>query len=228
MIAARHFFISGTDTGVGKTIVSAGIAALALEAGRRCSVMKPVQTGTATEECDLDIIRRLVPGLAPLANDLSGPYSFALPASPHLAARKANAKISPEFILEAFSKASQLVDTLLVEGAGGLCVPLCDEYLMLDLIRDMQIPAILVTRASLGTINHSLLSIDALRNKQIPIAGIIVNGMREGYIEEDNIESIARLGQVPILAVIPQITKLTLSSILQSFGVQEKLRSLLE
>ncbi|MFA6294550.1 MAG: dethiobiotin synthase, partial [Victivallales bacterium] len=98
------------------------------------------------------------------------------------------------------------LDILLVEGAGGLLVPLTEEFLMVDLISKMGIPAILVTGAGLGTVNHTLLSIEAMKKRNLKIHGIVINKMplHPGVVEKDNIKTIERMGEIPVIAVISE------------------------
>ncbi|MFA6568735.1 MAG: dethiobiotin synthase [Victivallales bacterium] len=203
---AESFFITGTGTGVGKTIVTAGLAGLFLSRGRNVSVMKPVQTGTCESVPDLETIKAIVPGITPIPKRLANPYSLSLPASPLLAAKSENRRINPNTILKAFKEASSRpdLDVLLVEGAGGLLVPLTDKFLMIDLISEMDIPAILVSTAGLGTVNHTLLSIEAMKKRNLKIAGIVINRMprNPGVVEKDNVRTIERLGGVPVMAAI--------------------------
>lgn len=202
----KSFFITGTGTGVGKTIVTAGIAGHFLSKGRNVSIMKPVQTGTSKSVSDLETIKTIVPGITPLPKMLATPYSFSLPASPLLAARSEDREIDPDTILKAFKDASsrQEIDMLLVEGAGGLLVPLTEEFLMVDLISEMNIPAILVTAPELGTVNHTLLSIEAMKKRNLNIAGIIINKMplHPGVVEKDNVKTIEQMSGVPVIAVV--------------------------
>jgi dethiobiotin synthetase len=201
----ESFFITGTGTGVGKTIVTAGIAGHFISTGKKVSVMKPVQTGTGNSASDLEIVKTLVPGITAVPKLLATPYSFSLPASPLLAAKSENREINPDSILKAFKELSsrQDVDVLLVEGAGG---PLTEDFLMVDLILKMDIPAILVTYAGLGTVNHTLLSIEAMKSRNLKIAGIVINRMplNPGIVEKDNIKTIERIGGVPVIAAISE------------------------
>ncbi|HBC86761.1 MAG TPA: dethiobiotin synthase [Lentisphaeria bacterium] len=205
----KYFFVTGTGTGVGKTIATAGLAALFSSSGRKVAVMKPVQTGLCESIGDLEVIRSIAPGLVRLPDKISCPYSFSLPASPALAASVENKTISPAKILAAYHKCISYpgIDTLLVEGAGGLMVPVKDRILMIDLISLLKIPAILVADAGLGTLNHSLLSIEAMKRRKIRIAGIILNRMPKnpGVLEKDNIRTLERLSEIPVIAVIETI-----------------------
>ena len=203
---AKSYFITGTGTGVGKTIVTAGIAGYFLSRDKNVSIMKPVQTGTGETSSDLDTARAIVPKITPLPKRMASPYSFSLPASPLLAAKCKNRKIDTNKILNAFKEASSRpnIDVLLVEGAGGLLVPMTDKFMMIDLISEMDIPVILVATAGLGTVNHTLLSIEAMKNRNLTIAGIVINKMprKPGIVEKDNIRIIEQMGNVPVIAVV--------------------------
>ncbi len=205
---AQSFFITGTGTGVGKTIVTAGLAGHFLSQGKNVSIMKPVQTGEGKSVSDLETVKTIFPGITHLPKMLASPYSFSLPASPLLAARSENREINPDTILKAFKdlSARKEIDILLVEGAGGLLVPLTEEFLMVDLISEMGVPAILVASAGLGTVNHTLLSIEAMKKRNLKIAGIVINKMplHPGIVEKDNIKTIERMGGVPVIAVISE------------------------
>ena len=202
----ESFFITGTGTGVGKTVITAGIAGHFLSNGKNVSIMKPVQTGTGKSVSDLETVNAIVPGITPLPKLLASPYSFSLPASPLLAAKSENREINPKTILKAFNDVSSRpdIDVLLVEGAGGLLVPLTEEFLMIDLISQMDIPAILVSTAGLGTVNHTLLSIEAMKKRNLKIAGIVINKMpmNPGAVEKDNVKTIEQMGGIPVIAVI--------------------------
>lgn len=205
---AQSFFITGTGTGVGKTIVTAGLAGFFLSKGKNVSVMKPVQTGEGKSVSDLEIVKTIVPGMTPLPKMLATPYSFSLPASPLLAARSENREIDPDTIMKAFKESSSRpdIDILLVEGAGGLLVPMTNDFLMVDLISKMNIPAILVTAPELGTVNHTLLSIEAMKKRNLKIAGIIINKMplQPGIVEKDNVKTIEQISGIPVIAVITE------------------------
>jgi len=200
-------FIAGTDTAVGKTVVTAGLAATATDAGLAVAVMKPVQTGTIDGSDDLATIARLAPKATALPREQTQLYSFPLPASPHLAAATAGATIVPERMVAAVAAARRRPDInlLLIEGAGGLLVPLRRDYLQIELIRELAIPVIMVARAGLGTINHTRLSIEALAARDIPLAGLIINRMppRPGPVEADNLRHFRDDLALPILVVVP-------------------------
>lgn len=193
-----RFFITGTDTDVGKTVVAAW-AMLHLGA----SYWKPVQAGLAGET-DEAAVRRLTG--APGDRFLPTAYALPEPLSPHEAARRAGVSIAMEKLA-----LPPRDGPLVVEGAGGLMVPLEGDTLVIDLIARLGLPVILVCRSTLGTINHSLLSLEALRRRDIPVAGLVLNGPPC----EHNREAIARLGRVRVLAELPPLDPLTGEALLR-------------
>lgn len=220
---SKYFFVTGTNTDIGKTFITAGLASVSTSLGLKTAVMKPVQTGTDDYPPDLDEIRSLAPQIEEIQPSIAMPFTFPLAASPHLAAREQGSKIDPAIILDAFKALkAEACDTVLVEGAGGIYVPIVGEYTMLNLIKELNIPVILVGTVELGAINHALLSIAALQNADIEIAGIILNKVPQNptLIEQDNIETIERLGKVPLLATVKNIDT--------TDNIGEKLRMQLE
>jgi dethiobiotin synthetase len=196
-----RLIVSGTDTGIGKTVFAAGLAS-ALDG----VYWKPIQAGLE-EETDRATVLRLS-GLSP-ERVLPEAYRLQTPASPHLAAERDGIVIDPEaLVLPATDR------PLVVEGAGGLRVPLTREVTYIDVMARWLAPVVLCARTTLGTINHSLLSIDALRARNIPIAGI-------AFIGDENRESeriIAEMGQVRRLGRLPHLQPLTGASLRAAFA----------
>jgi dethiobiotin synthase len=192
------FFVTGTDTDVGKTVVSAWLVSL-----HNACYWKPVQAGNHPET-DSAIVQRL--SEAPQGRILPEAYVLPEPIAPHEAARRAGITIDmAKLIPPACDR------PLVVEGAGGLMVPLTAEAYVIDLAAELHLPVILVTRSTLGTINHTLLSLEALRRRGLPLAGVVVNGPETPH----NRAAIERYGQVEIIAEIPwldQVTPATLKS----------------
>ncbi|MFZ2658635.1 MAG: dethiobiotin synthase [Victivallales bacterium] len=209
-ISVKSYFITGTGTGVGKTIATAGIAGLFIARGKKVSIMKPCQTGIQDSEPDIATAHGLFPGIFKLPADISCPYAFSLPASPALAASHEKRTMEIKKICNAYDTAisTEGLDLLLVEGAGGLMVPITDKHMMIDIPAMLDIPAILVADAGLGTVNHTLLSIEAMKNRKIKIAGVIISNMPSpsGIIEKDNIKAIEKYSGVPVLAIIDRIS----------------------
>lgn len=199
--------MTGTGTDIGKTVVTTLLADFLSVNGRRIFPYKPIQTGAEKEDGrllapDPEIYKFL---------DLEHPdkhYTYLLetPSSPHLAATKENIVYDFAKIYAHINALQNQYDGIVAEGAGGLYVPITEEgYCMIDLMKELSFPVILVAEAGLGTINHTVLSIKALEACEIPIAGIILNGTgREGRsLELDNRKMIERLTELSIAGTVP-------------------------
>jgi dethiobiotin synthetase len=229
----KTFFITGTGTDVGKTIIVAGMASICINYGLRTAVMKPIQTGAAEDPGDLRKINNLVSGLEQLSEKLLSPYVFQLPSSPHLAAKTEKTTIEPELIKKSITEIySQRPDVLLIEGAGGVLVPITENYTTLDLLRELQIPVIITALAGLGTINHTLMTVNSLKQAEVPIAGIIINKMpiNPGIVEKDNVRIIEKFAKTPILGIIYDMGNMTNDfhiALNKEFNKQDKLKKIL-
>jgi len=191
----RVFVIVGTDTGVGKTVFSA-----ALVGALAAHYWKPVQSGLE-EETDSECVARLS-GAAP-SRILPEAWRLKLPASPHISARAEGKEIDPSRLVP------PIVDgPLVIETAGGVMVPLNDDTLTIDVLARWRLPVILVARTALGTINHSLLTIEALRRRDIPIHGVAFMGDEEKAPQQTiaRIGAVKRLGRLPRLATLDRET----------------------
>ena len=200
------FIVTGTDTGIGKTVFAAGLAA-ALGA----HYWKPIQAGVDPDG-DKEEVARLS-GL-PAAQILPEAYRLATPASPHLAARIDGVTIALDRLA-----LPQVDGPLVVEGAGGVLVPISETLLMADLFAHWGQPVILCARTALGTINHSLLSVEALRARGVPIAGIAFIG--EAHVENERI--IPLLAGVPSLGRLPLLDPLSPATLAQAFAAHIRL-----
>lgn len=196
----RTFVIVGTDTGVGKTCFSA-----ALVGALGAHYWKPVQSGLE-DETDSQTVLRLS-GVAP-DRLLPEAWRLKLPASPHIAARAEGVAIDPSRLVP-----PQVEGPLVIETAGGAMVPLTDDALTIDVLARWRLPVILVARTALGTINHSLLTIEALRRRDIPIHGVAFVGDEEKAPQE----TIARLGAVRPLGRLPRLDPLTRDGLRAAF-----------
>ena len=198
----ERFFITGTDTSVGKTVVSALLCA-ALDA----YYWKPIQTGTR-EGSDSHTVARMAE--LPRAKILPECYRFGPPVSPHLAAQKAGVRIDfGDIRLPAIG----VKENLIVEGAGGAFVPINDAQLMTDLMKHLGLRVLLVARTTLGTINHTLLSLAALRTARLTVRGVIMAGRPD----TDNRKAIEHYGRTKVVGVVPPLTKLTRATLLDAF-----------
>lgn len=197
---SRGIFIIGTDTDVGKTIISAGLLYLLLKNKHRAVYFKPVASGVtvidgATASTDAAFVGA-VSGFAEQPDRVT-PFAFADAVAPHLAARIACRRIDPVVIQKSFNDLKNCYDMIVAEGAGGLAVPLNDEgYMQYDLIRELNLPCLLVARAGLGTINHTLLTLHVAKSAGLKVKGIIINHAGETLIEQDNIKMIKKLSGV--------------------------------
>jgi dethiobiotin synthetase len=223
----KGLFITGTDTGVGKTVMSALLLAELRRRGINAAPIKPVQTGcgsAATGSGDItpQSSRLAVPDLD-YALSMAGlrvsdedyrsmtPYAFEPACSPHLAAEMAGGEIDiAEMVIAARTLASEY-EFIIAEGAGGIMVPLNRRETMLDLMQALRLPVLIAARPGLGTINHTLLTLRALRSDDLEIAGIVfvANEPGEpGFIDEDNAVTLRQFGKVPILGTIPYCARL--------------------
>ena len=192
-------WILGTDTSVGKTVVSA-LTLLRYHDVGRLGYWKPVSTGGADDR-DRATLEGWIGALAPELDILPETYHLDEPVSPHLAARLAGVVIDPERVLHDLVEHGLAVGSrnLVIEGAGGLMVPLNDAgALLVDLVVATALPVVLVARSTLGTINHTLLSLEALRSRHVEIAGVVINGPPN----EENSRVIERWGRVRIIGEV--------------------------
>lgn len=201
-------FVTGTDTGVGKTLVAGALALAHRQTGRRVGVFKPIATG-----CRYLIGVGLVSGDAEFlawAADTDYPLStlnpvrYAAPLSPLAAARRTGQPIDFEALAGAFAAATRGRDLVLVEGIGGLLVPLTRTLTVLDLAEAMRLPLLIVARGALGTLNHTLLTVQAARSRGLAVAAIAINRYRPSspdLSEEDNPAILADLTGLPVICV---------------------------
>jgi len=195
-VKGRMMVVSGIDTGVGKTVVTGLLAAAMLREGVRVMTSKTVQTGCTGIADDILEHRRLM-GIPLEEADclgLSCPQVFPFPASPHLAARMAGSEVALARISEAGRALLEQYDEVLLEGVGGLLVPLSPDMLFLDYVKSCGWDLLLVATPRLGSINHTLLSLEACISREIPLKGIIYNrfGEHDPLIAADTLETIRR------------------------------------
>jgi dethiobiotin synthetase len=197
------FFVTGTDTGVGKTVLSALLVA-ALDG----IYWKPVQTG-AIEGTDRNSVRAWA--ACPEERLLLERYYFDPPVSPHLAAREAGVRIA----LDAFELPAPVANhPYIVEGAGGAMVPLNEQDLMLELMRQLGLPVVVAARTSLGTINHTLLTLAALRGAQLSVHGVVLIGAKN----IENRRAIEHFAKVRVIGHIPVLEKIHRAALLEVFA----------
>ncbi|WP_319580641.1 dethiobiotin synthase [uncultured Methanospirillum sp.] len=200
------FFVTGTDTGIGKTVVTAGLARY-VSARYQVGVFKPVQSGvTDLYESDASYLSRAIGYPGPCEDSFT--YSFEEPLAPILAAEYAHVSISLEKILEMYGHVTKRSEFILVEGAGGLMVPVAENVLMADIAIACNLPLLIIARPDLGTINHILLTVHTARSLGIQVRGVIINGYRgssSGPDIDKTVSLIREFGDIEVLGVIPWI-----------------------
>jgi dethiobiotin synthetase len=205
-------FVTGTSTEVGKTVVAAVLARTLAAEGKRVAVFKPAVTGLEEEgETDHALLRRASDSSQ--SDDEIAPYRYQPPASPHLAAALAGEEIHPERLRQVAATAAANAEAIVCEGVGGLLVPLSPTYLVRDLAADLGYPVVVVASPGLGTINHTLLTLESARAAGLEVAAVVLNPWPEEptEIERDNRETIAELGKVRVES-LPRLDLNALSS----------------
>jgi dethiobiotin synthetase len=203
-------FITGTDTGVGKTLVAAALSIALKKDGRTVGVMKPIETGVSpskTTQSDAARLRSVINSEEQLGAVC--PYRFTLPVAPLTAARAERQSINPETIRKVYRLLAERYDCTVVEGIGGVSVPLTPTTDVTDLIAQLRLPAVVVGRSGLGGINHARLTIEALRRKKIPVLALVLNQTRPvrsklaRLQERTTVELLRKQAGVPVLGPLP-------------------------
>ena len=170
-----NIFVTGTDTDVGKTVISAGLAAIMQSLGYRTGVLKPFQSGAAEQRGflvspDLAFVKKMDPYVHTHAS-----YVLKAPTAPYIAAEVENIEIDLDIVLRDYSQMNQKCDTVIVEGSGGLMVPVAPNILMSDTAKKLNLPILIVARPDLGSINHTLMTINAAKQAGLKTVGVIIN-----------------------------------------------------
>lgn len=218
-LVKKGIFISGTDTGVGKTMIAAAIVRSALRRGMKVAVLKPVETGCNRAEGGLvpadGMLLREAAGLSlPIGQIV--PLRYATPVSPLVAARREGVVPDIAAIHAAYRQLAELYDYVVVEGAGGLMVPITENYFMIDLVRDFGLPLALVAGTRLGTINHTLLSIRHAIASGVEVVGVVLNQVAppvNDVAEQTNPEVLRELLSVPVIGPFPHLAEKTIAGI---------------
>ncbi len=189
-------FVTGTDTGIGKTLVAAGLARLSVNRGVKVGVFKPVASGGSISEDG-----KLLQKAAKLPDSACAgivPVHYQQPLAPWVAGWK-EGKLDLAKVEKAFRKAKSSCDFLVVEGVGGIQVPIARDFFVADWIKKWKLPALVVARAGLGTINHTLLTVETLRRRRIEVVGVFVNGYKGKELSEStNVKALRKLLKVPV------------------------------
>ncbi|MCP5467659.1 MAG: dethiobiotin synthase [Deltaproteobacteria bacterium] len=196
----KGFFIAGTDTGVGKTVIAGMIARYLSDRGVNLGVMKPIESGVLRGDESSDAV--FLKKMARVEDSLEkiNPYCFSQPLAPEVAAKMSGVHVELDLILQNFAELQTKHEAMIVEAAGGLLVPINEAQTNIDLIMALQLPVLLVARLGLGTINHTLLSLAYLQSRDIEVAGVILKaeGPDLDMSQHSNLESLRKWSDVPI------------------------------
>lgn len=201
----KGIFVTGTDTGVGKTVVTAALAHSLIQSGVNVGVMKPIQTGAALPVLkDLEFVELVTE--KSFVQEQYCPYIFKDPLSPYTASILEERHISIDKIKDSYNHLSSIHDLVLVEGAGGILVPILDEYTMADLARELGLSLIIVSRPDLGTLNHTTLTVEYAKSQGLTVLGIVISNfpVEPGLAEKTNPQILIQMGGLPILGVLPE------------------------
>ncbi|WP_457640882.1 dethiobiotin synthase [Persephonella sp.] len=199
----KTIFITATDTGVGKTVVSAALASILRSQGKNVGYFKPVETG-CEPSCQDAVFLSKITGQH---YDDVVLYKFKEPVAPYIAAREEGTEIDIELIINKIKGLQERYEYLIIEGAGGIAVPITEYqdriYTYLDLVSQLSLNTVVVARAALGTLNHTYLTVDILKNHNVSIKGIILNGRSKtpSLAEKTNPELIEKMTKIPVITV---------------------------
>ncbi len=201
---SQAYFITGTDTEIGKTHATCALLATAAHQGLRSVALKPVAAGTDATGRNDDVVRLMAASNVSLPERTVNPWLLTEPLSPHIAARHAGVEITAATIIETFHLADERTDLLLVEGVGGLYAPLSDTLTQPELIRQLDIPVILVVGLRLGCLNHALLTAAAIEQEGLQFAGWIGNKIDPAFqASGENIQTLNERLKAPCLGILP-------------------------
>ena len=226
----KSLFITGTDTDVGKTYITAGLTITLRKMGTDVGIMKPFAAGIKQKKGfkseDVEILSN-----AAQINDpeiLLNPQFFPMSASPYTAWKKLKIKPKIPLILSSFKKLTQNHEMMLVEGMGGTMTPILKNYYVANLIKDMKIPTVIVTRSKVGTVNHTLMTVMMCQKYKIPIKGIIINNFDDGYPVNQLKKDLESLTGIKVLGSIPFIKDMSDKSLYRIFKKNIDMKSLLK
>lgn len=214
----KSYFITGTDTDVGKTYVTAGLASVMKKMGINVGIMKPFASGNVQnigyKSQDVQILSNAAQ--VKDAEELVNPYFFPIPASPFTAMQNLGLEIDIKTVLNSFKKLSTMHDVLLIEGIGGIMTPILKNYFVVNLIKEMNLETIIVTTSRIGTVNHIIMTIKMCQNYGINIRGIIINNLNlGGYPIQELKRDIEEITKTSVIGSIPFIKDFNLEKITQ-------------
>jgi len=204
-----NYFVTGTDTGVGKTLISCALLHGFAAQGKLVAGMKPVAAGCNADGQNEDALQLLAAGNVVVSYGLINPYCFRSAIAPHIAARHDGVEIQFSHITESYQKLAALSDVVIVEGAGGLLVPLNEQQDSADLVLELGLPVILVVGMRLGCLNHALLAVEAVTARGLTLAGWVANVIDADMIfAQENVAALQQRIVAPLLGVVPYLPRL--------------------
>lgn len=225
----KSYFITGTDTGIGKTCIVAGLAS-ALQNKINVGVMKPFASdstqGTKFRSKDVEILAEAAH--VHDSEDRLNPYFFSIPSSPFSAAKKLGITIDINLVLDRFKKLQNHHDVVLVEGIGGILTPILRNYYVINLIKDMNLETIIVTSSKIGTVNHTLMTCKMCEKYNITIRGLVINTHESGYNPDDLKHDLEDLTGVSVLGTIPRVVPFKIETFAEIISKNIDLKSLID
>ena len=227
----NSIFVTGSDTDVGKTFVTAGLAVTLRKMGIDVGIMKPFAAGSPQKKGfkseDVEILSKAAQ--VSDSENLMNPQFFKMAASPYTASKDLKVKVRVDLVLSNFKKLSKLHSMLLVEGMGGIMTPILKNYFVSDLIKEMRLPVVIVTRTKIGTVNHTIMTCKMCEKYKIPIKGIIINNFdSEGYKVKTLKRDLGNLTGVPILGAIPYMENFSDDSLYRNFKKNVEMKQLIK
>ena len=225
----KSLFVTGTDTDIGKTCISAGIALALKKSGVNVGVMKPFMCGTKQKTDfsydDVTILTNAANVIDP--RELINPFFFPIPASPYTAAKNLGTEINIKQVLDSYEKLSEVHDVMLVEGIGGIMTPILKDFSVIDLIKNLHTNTLIVTSSKIGTVNHTVMTCKLCKNLEIPVKGLIINDFySEGYPIPQLERDLHDLTDLPILCSLPHVNNFNLDDFAQLISDRIDLSSL--
>jgi dethiobiotin synthetase len=229
MRLVKSLFIAGTDTDVGKTYITAGLAVSMRKMGIDVGIMKPFAAGIRQKNGfkseDVETLSRSAQISDP--ESLVNPQFFPIAASPYTAWKNLKTRPKIKLVLDSFKKLSKIHEMLLVEGMGGIMTPILQDYYVTNLVKDMKTPAVIVTRSRVGTINHTIMTCKMCEKYRIPVKGIIINNFDQGYPVGELRRDLQNLTGIKVLGSIPFIRDMGDESLYRTFKKSLDFKSLL-
>ncbi len=225
----KSIFVTGTDTDIGKTCISAGIALALKKSGINVGVMKPFMCGisqkTGFSHDDVTTLTNAANVNDP--RELVNPFFFPISASPYTAANNLGVKINIKQVLDSYEKLSEIHDVMLIEGIGGIMTPILRDFSVIDLIKNLHTNTLIITSSKIGTVNHTVMTCKLCKNLGIPVKGLIINNFQsEGYPIRQLERDLHNLTELPILCSLPHVNNFKLDDFSQMISDRIELLSL--